>query len=164
MNDPHDENAERLRRIRKASAKADPTASTSEPSPDVLTQKIVQELMKIKRQNAELTEQVKEIRLEQQKQSAELNALKSRHRTQIERQNQQQERAASKAQATAASATDTKMYVDDKLLTFKVQLGCFCFVVALVVAVFWFVSERDDLEPQQSSTTHLPVFEERRAR
>lgn len=163
MSDAHDRNAERLLRIRKAAEEGESTVSASEPTADVITQKIVQEITEMKRKNDALATQIKEMRQEQQKRSVELDTLRSRQHTLAEHLNQQQQRTASTPQASAVSATATKTYVDDKLLTLKVQLGCIGLVAALFWVAVYFGSGRGKSEPQQSSAMSSSVSETGRA-
>lgn len=164
MSNVHKKYSERLHRIRVATKKAEPLAPASEPAADVLTQKIVQELTELKRQKDALTAQVKEIQQERQKQAAELDALRRKQRSMDEHLKTQQEQLASKPQAPTVSTAASKSYIDKKLLVFKVQLACAVVFIGITVTTFLLWPKRDKTEPQQPATTHLPVFEERRAR
>lgn len=154
MSEAHDNNGERLRRIREATKKAEAEASASESAVDAFTQKMVQEIVTVKRQNDALASEVREARQEQQKQAAELDALRSKQQRMEARLHKQQEQLAQQPARPIPSPSDIDARIRDKLLVFKVQLGCIVCGIALVAAAFWLWPNDGEAKPEQPATTH----------
>lgn len=154
MNNPHDKNTERLRRIRKVTENAEAAASAAEPTADVITQKIVQEIAELKRQRDALAKQVKEMQQQQQEQQAALKTLKGGQQQIVDYLKRRKEPEATEQSCPSLADIDARIL--DKLHLFKVQLACAVVVIGLAVAAFLFWPERDEPEPQPPTSTHLP--------
>lgn len=108
--------------------------ANSEPkAPDVLIQKLAQELGIMAERQAISDGKIEQLKQAQQKQSASLDSFS-------ERQDQLARHVRCQAPAPSAESlkADIGEYFGDKFLEFKVQVGCALCVFGLVVAALFF--------------------------
>lgn len=134
--------------------------ANAEPDvPDLLMQKIVQELGEMAQREAVIAGQVASLKAAQEQHRTKIDALADSQQKITQRLEQPRPRPDTTPSQRQLTEADVDQRIKEKLLIFKVKVGCALAVIGLIVAaavLFWPDDSHDEAhsEPQKGAMTH----------